>query len=197
MKLDRPLPDVSVVFDSVVRDPSKTIKLPDFWVKVCEQTASELPPEARAFLGPTLDIRKFVANYRTLGYVRELLPAIAGQRWEVAENTSKASSYKEFKRIQRVRRGLPMRVLCKASVDLVVDGDGRLGLSKNTALDVLVGVRADRLRSCEICKRVFWAPRVNSECCSERCRKTYNQRMSRKARRDLVAKKNAAQNSGV
>jgi hypothetical protein len=189
MKLDRPLDDASLVFDSAVRDPSKTVKLPDVWEGICAETASTLPPEARAFLGPAADIHGFVTNYMTLGYARKLLPAIARPKWPVAENTSKAVSYPEFKKIQRARSGLPMGVLCQASVDLVVDGRGQLGLSQNPVLEALVGVRADRIRSCNICNRVFWAPRVNSECCSERCRKTYNQRSSRAARRKLLAKK--------
>jgi hypothetical protein len=189
MKLDRPLDDASLVFDSAVRDPSKTVKLPDVWEGICAETASTLPPEARAFLGPAADIHGFVTNYMTLGYARKLLPAIARPKWPVAENTSKAVSYPEFKKIQRARSGLPMGVLCQASVDLVVDGRGQLGLSQNPVLEALVGVRADRIRSCNICNCVFWAPRVNSECCSEHCRKTYNQRNSRAARRKLLAKK--------
>jgi hypothetical protein len=48
MKLDRPLDDASFVFHSEVRDSSKTVKLRDFWVWICEETASTLPPEARA-----------------------------------------------------------------------------------------------------------------------------------------------------
>ena len=100
----------------------KTVKLPDVWEGICAETASTLPPEAGAFLGPAADVHGFVANYRTLGYARKLLPAIASQTWPVAENTSKAVSYPEFKKIQRARSGLPMGVLCQASVDLVVDG---------------------------------------------------------------------------
>ena len=106
MKLDRPLDDASLVFDSAVRDSSKTVKLRDFWVGICEETASTLPPEARAFLGPVADVHGFVANYRTLGYARKLLPAIARQKWPVVEN-SKAVSYQEFKKIQRARAGFP------------------------------------------------------------------------------------------
>jgi hypothetical protein len=189
MQLDPPLDDASLVFDSAVRDSSKTVKLRDFWVGICEETASRLPPEARAFLGPAADVHGFVTNYRTLGYARQLLPAIARQKWQVAENTSKAFSYEEFKKIQRARSGLPMGVLCQASVDLVVDGRGQIGLSKNSVLEAMVGVRADRIRACNICQRVFWAPRINSECCSQHCRKTYNQRSSREARRKLVATK--------
>jgi hypothetical protein len=40
-----------------------------------------------------------------------------------------------------------MSVLCQASVDLVVDGQGQLGLSKNPVLEALVGVRADGIIS--------------------------------------------------
>ena len=94
MKLDRPLDDASLVFDSAVRDPSNPDQLPDVWEGICAETASTLPPEARAFLGPAADVHGFVANYRMLGYARKLLPAIARQTWPVAENTSKAVSYR-------------------------------------------------------------------------------------------------------
>jgi hypothetical protein len=73
--------------------------------------------------------------------------------------------------------------MCQTSVDLVVNQDGRIEISKHPVLDALVGVRAaDRIKSCAICKRIFWAPRINSECCSLMCRKTYNQRNSRRNR---------------
>ena len=144
---------------------------------------------------PVLLIHGFVANYRALEYARKLLPAIARQKWPLAENTSKALSYEEFQKIQSAQSGLPMGVLCQASVDLVVDGHGKIELSKNPVLEALVGVRADRIRSCKICKRVFWSPRVNSECCSQRCRKTFNQRSSREARRRRRSSKKGRQGS--
>jgi hypothetical protein len=96
-----------LVFDSAVQDPSKTVKLRDFCVGICEETASTLPPEARAFLGPAADIHGFVANYMTLEYARKLLPAIGRQKWPVAENTSKALSHEEFTKIQRAQSGFP------------------------------------------------------------------------------------------
>src|SRR5260370_38460285 len=71
MKLDRPLDDASRVFDSAVRDPSKTVKLRDFWLGVCEETASKLPTEARAFLGPAADIHGFVENYKAMENARK------------------------------------------------------------------------------------------------------------------------------
>jgi hypothetical protein len=77
-------------------------------------------------------------------------------------------------------------IQCKAR--LVVDESGRLVLS-DALLDALIGVPAERIKTCAICEAIFWAPRVNSECCSLKCRKTYNQRNSRKNRRYKSRKK--------
>src|SRR5260370_17544647 len=66
MKLDRPLDDASRVFDSAVRDPSKTVKLRDFCLGVCEETASKLPTEAPAFLGPAPHIHAFAATSKPM-----------------------------------------------------------------------------------------------------------------------------------
>ena len=38
------------------------------------------------------------------------------------------------------------------------------------------------VKSCVICRAVFVVKRMKSPCCSERCRKTYNQRNSRRDR---------------
>ena len=175
----QPLPDPSGVFDAVVRDPSKTVKLHDFWVAECKRIASQLSPKARAFLGTTADVKKFAANYSILYQATRLLHAIANRKWPETQ-TSKDVSFEQWEAIERARLGLPM---CRTSVDLVVDEDGRIKLSKGPVLEALDGERAaDRIRSCVICERIFWAPRINSECCSLGCRKTFNMRNSRKNR---------------
>lgn len=74
----------------------------------------------------------------------------------------------------------PPVIQCKAR--LVINESGRLAL-EDALLDALIGAPAERIKTCAICDAIFWAPRVNSECCSLICRKTYNQRNSRKNRR--------------
>jgi hypothetical protein len=68
-----------------------------------------------------------------------------------------------------------------AYVAVAVDERGRLALASTRLLDALKGVRADRIRQCAVCARLFWAARTNSECCGLRCRKTFNKRQSRDA----------------
>lgn len=52
-------------------------------------------------------------------------------------------------------------------------------------ISAIKAVCADRVRQCAICGNPFWALRVNSECCTEKCRKTYNQRNSRAHRSQI------------
>jgi hypothetical protein len=56
------------------------------------------------------------------------------------------------------------------------------GLAKPPQI-VARALNANRIRACRICQRIFWAPRAKSECCSQRCRKVYNQRNSRARRK--------------
>jgi hypothetical protein len=71
------------------------------------------------------------------------------------------------------------------SATLTVDQSGRLALSEDQLFSLFVGLPADRIRSCAICTKLFWARRTNSECCGQTCRKTFNQRNSRRAAREL------------
>jgi hypothetical protein len=132
------------------------------------------------------------------GFSQEVLPHVL-ERWKKSptfETRVWASQLAELERASqtlediaaRNRRGTdekPSFIQCKAR--LVVDASGRLAL-RDTLLDALIGVPAERIKICAICDAIFWAPRVNSECCNTRCRKIYNQRNSRAARRDLRRK---------
>ena len=145
----------------------------------CEEIASNVAPEASAFLGSPANVKQFAQNYTILYHATTVILAIAHRKWPESK-PSKDSTFEEFKAIERARLGLP---ICRIDVGLVADDTGRLELSKNPVLDALVGVRAaDRIKKCVICERIFWAPRINSECCSLMCRKTYNQRNSRENR---------------
>jgi hypothetical protein len=146
----------------------------------CEAASAKLSAQTRAYLGPPSD-EEFTEKYHRLRDAGQVLSAIAkcgaglGER---AENLMISDA-------RFPGEAFPFVV----SVNLVVNEDGLLTASDNPLLGALRGVRADRIRSCKVCRRIFWAPRVNSECCCESCRKTYNQRNSREARRKLASKK--------
>lgn len=66
--------------------------------------------------------------------------------------------------------------------------DGIIGAS-GCFLNAIQGVPVDRIRRCAICSKIFYRRRKASECCSERCRKTYNKRRSRAAHKALESAK--------
>ena len=133
------------------------------------------------------------------GFSQEVRPHIL-ERWKKSP-TFKASVWaSQLAELERASQTLadiaarnrpgkdeePSFIQCKAR--LVVDASGRLAL-RDALLEALIGIPAERIRLCAICDAIFWAPRANSECCNTRCRKVYNQRNSRAARRDLRKRK--------
>ena len=145
------------------------------WIRKCEEIAAKLHPETRAFLGPASDLNQFLVRYKLLESAREVLLGLAAR---YRSGTIARSSEVPIREAR-----LPVEVPFSVTVNLVVNDKGVVGSSDNPVLRALTGVRADRIRACTICSRIFWAPRVNSECCSEKCRKNYNQRNSRQNRR--------------
>lgn len=145
------------------------------WIRACEEIATKLHPETREFLGPVSDLNQFLVRYKLLESAREVLLGIAA-RYGSSGLLARSSELMIYD------ARLPVEVPFSVTVNLVVNDKGLLGASDNLLLHALIGVRADRIRACTICSRIFWAPRINSECCGEKCRKTYNQRCSRKNR---------------
>jgi len=137
--------------------------------------ADTVKPPTREYLGPVEDMA-FQARYRTLLYAGDLLRAIARNQYKSAERLEPLMQADQ----------LPFSII----TDLVLDENNKIVLGDNVLLRALLGVPADRIRSCAICRHIFWAARVNSDCCTERCRKTYNQRNSRQSRRELISKRN-------
>jgi hypothetical protein len=162
---DRELPDVNELINEA-HDASR-----DALQRIFEERIKILSPATREFLGsPRKDLQRFFRQHELLTSARQVLRTIA------ARYGSNANNLKVYD--PRFSADFPISV----TVDLVIDKAGRLALSDAPLFSALVGIHADRIRACAVCNRVFWAVRVNSECCSERCRKTHNQRNSRRTR---------------
>lgn len=56
---------------------------------------------------------------------------------------------------------------------------GKAELVLNRFLEAIIGVDLTRLRACEICSRIFWAKRKESETCSPPCLNVFNVRRYR------------------
>jgi hypothetical protein len=171
---ERELPDP---FAAALFDPRNTSMPPrDVYIEHCEKAAASLSPETRAFLGPASDLEVFPVKYQLLKSARAVLLGIARRN---EAGSREHSSELMLRDAQFPGVDIPFAVF----VNLVVNEHGEFSISTPPVLAALIGVRADRIRSCAICGRIFWAPRINSECCRPRCRKTYNQRHSRENRR--------------
>lgn len=134
-----------------------------------------LNKEQREYLGSPTDREEFRDRYDAFRSAQEVLPMLA---------KSKISQRGDFDLDAGVMRLPPI------SVNLYATQGGLLA-SSGTFINSLEGVPSNRIRSCAVCKLVFWAPRENSECCSEKCRKTFNKRNSRSARKRLQQKKSS------
>ena len=64
-----------------------------------------------------------------------------------------------------------------------LDDNGKLERRDTDFSKVLVGTDLTRIKKCYICKDFFWANRKDSQCCSIKCARVYNQRKSRENKR--------------
>jgi len=173
---DKELPDVYQECCAEVIGSGSGSPPRDIWVKVCQKVARSLSGQTREFLGAPGDLSEFLDRYALLKSARGVLLALAKRYRELRGTCSPGPL---MVRSAELSRDVPF----EAKVSLAIDRNGDLIVPEVPLLDALKGIRADRIRSCEICSRIFWAPRINSECCSEKCRKAYNQRNSRMSRR--------------
>lgn len=118
--------------------------------------------EQREFLGSPIDRNQFRDRYDALRTAQQFLPRLA---------LPKTEERAEFD-LEAGVMSLP-----PVSVNLYIAGDGRMSAS-GTFLNAIIGVPWDRIRHCawHKCNNVFWASRVNSECCCQNHRKAYNQK---------------------
>ena len=127
-----------------------------------------LSAEMLAFLGDPNEAREFRDRYDALRSAQEVLPSLADERTEYEPSGFTSMPF-------------------SAGINFYTH-DGVIGAS-GIFVNALRGVRKDRIRRCAVCEETFWARRINSECCTEKCRKTYNQRNSRIARAKVASKK--------
>jgi hypothetical protein len=168
------LPDLHDALYSLVDSPSP-IDIRTRWRDSCADIAVNLSPSVQQFLGsPKNEFRSFLDNYDLLRRGQEVVKTLARRYRDKGPAESPLTVFDP-----KFSADFPISI----EVNLVPDEKGRLALTEpDQILSAFVGIPADRIRSCEICKRYFWALRLNSECCSQRCRKRFNQRNSRAAR---------------
>lgn len=66
---------------------------------------------------------------------------------------------------------------------LVVDDEGILSRKVDPVEEKLIGIDVRRIRQCSVCHGLFWAQRIDRQCCQKKCADAYNQRLSRERKR--------------
>jgi hypothetical protein len=87
----------------------------------------------------------------------------------------------------KLRRQLFLHNYVPARSHLYADSDGILRLSLDGFTQTVQGLKADRIRECPVCGRIFWANPKSKMACSPRCRNLHNVRRHRE-----LTKKNRA-----
>jgi hypothetical protein len=64
-------------------------------------------------------------------------------------------------------------------VDLYVDQHGILHKDEDPVIALVLGLDIRRIRQCAICENLFWAQRLDRQCCQKQCADTHNKRLSR------------------
>ena len=167
LELPQPPPDepqritgVSQLLSSGFPSSPKAVR--DLWV----QFSAQLPAPVRKFLGPIRANKIYLAKtqYTVLGQIRDVLRFAAQNRTK-----SPADAF----------IGLPMLTFSR------IHKTGRIQFEKHPAFRVLEGVKADRIRECLVCKKIFWASRIDKKCCAPLCRGVWNTRRWREKYQDI------------
>ena len=158
----RDLPDATALFGT-----------PDRRSRIAKLLRS-LSSAEREFLGSPNDELEFRRQYDAFETARLFLPAIADQN-SGSESRSDYDMTDQFTSLPSIPMNLYVR-------------GGRISASGNF-FNVIEGIPADHVRRCAICRKLFWASRINSPCCSVKHRKQWNKRNSRRLRKDLDAGK--------
>lgn len=173
---ERELEDVHKKLEAAMGDTKNVSTSPrDLWIRVCGETAAKLRQETRTFLGPVSHLQDFLERYELLNSAANVLQGVTklgavGSKGQPSELKIRDARW-------------TVDVAFTVPVVMVVDERGQLAIKpENPLVEALVGIPVERIRACAICRRLYWAPRINSECCGEKCRKTYNQRNSRRNR---------------
>ena len=145
----------------VVEDGRTVYLINEQAVELIEEAVREcmegLPPDSRPYFGEIsfFDDGLLAADrYRRVREVRDSLRRIIRVANQHLQDMS--TSLEDFAAL-------------RTTSYMSVDEHGRIYLRKDELAEAVEGVEAARIRECEVCKRIFWAGRIDQRGCSLRC----------------------------
>ena len=125
------------------------------WEAAYHKVIQDLPHQVQGFVGqigdkPLEDIAERYSSYIT---ARKVLVAIARRNNAEPRQSSMPPEAKGI----------------KITVSLTTDPKGKINISTDEVLGALSQVEMSRIRQCPICNRIFWAGRIDQNCCGSQC----------------------------
>jgi hypothetical protein len=145
-----------------------------------KELLQRLSKEIHDFVGSPLNRANFIERYSALVNAQMALPRIAvRKRSDTAVQEDSSTAVREDYDTTGFTTLTPVWVNIYSDRGIVA--------ATGMFISEIQGLQRGRLRKCETCKQIFWAQQVNSWCCKLRCRKSYNQREFRRAKKELAA----------
>lgn len=102
-----------------------------------------------------------------------------------------------FKIISYAERGeFPSLPVFGVKTNLRISSDGLIEIERDEFLRAIEDVEAKRLRLCEICGRIFWAGRLDQQCCSSACAHALRNRRYRARYKDDLVRRYKKESEG-
>jgi hypothetical protein len=141
--------DIDRMLKEQVADPVR-----ENWEAAYHRVIQNLPDQVREFIGPVDEkpLEEIAERYSSYITARKVLVAIA-------RNNAKPRQFS----MPPEAKGIEI------TVSLTTDAKGRILFSTKELLAALTKVEMSRIRQCPICKRIFWAGRIDQKCCNSQC----------------------------
>lgn len=138
--------------------------------------------------------------------VGEELPVIEGAEVEAAmveavvrylfvqESRDKLRLISRIANAENPQENLALASQLRSSAQIMIDDNGELYIDKDMFASAIDGVEAKRIRECEICRRIFWAGRIDQPSCSTACAHALRNRRYRARYKDYLVRQHLKEN---
>ena len=127
-------------------------------IEAYQIVVGQLPIRLQQFIGPITNQTLNIVGSR-LGFLSQTVALLRGIAHDNQGNEGASNIY-----------------TIPTSLTLETDESGCIHYSSSPLLEALNGVEAGRIRECQICRKIFWAGRIDKLCCSKGCGKALRNR---------------------
>jgi hypothetical protein len=112
----------------------------------------------------------------------------------VRESRDKLRLISRIANAENPQENLALAAQLRSYAQIMIDDSGELYLAKDKFASAIDGVEAKRIRECEICRRIFWAGRIDQPSCSTACAHALRNRRYRARYKDYLVRQHLKEN---